>query len=178
MSTGKSNKTMIKRDIKPICFNLNRARGDFVINSKKLIITRSITSKSIKNSKEAVPILIDLIDTNPYQNLHEIEPNRCNLTNFDKNRRVTCIRNYMRSSRTDATLQLLMITNLYKACKRSDLTDAALQTKYNSWHILTNKLEVGLNRWQPCLLKELDEIYSTPTPKWWRKPKSNGTITS
>ena len=53
---------MIKRDIKPICFNLNRARGDFVINSKKLIITRSITSKSIKNGKETLTILIDLAD--------------------------------------------------------------------------------------------------------------------
>jgi 5-bromo-4-chloroindolyl phosphate hydrolysis protein len=53
---------MIQRDIKPIRANLNRARGDFVTNSKKLIITRSITSKSIKNSKETLPILIDLTD--------------------------------------------------------------------------------------------------------------------
>jgi hypothetical protein len=28
---------------------------------------------------------------------------------------------------------------------------------------------------QPCLPKELVEIYSTPTPKGWRKPKSKGT---
>ena len=139
-----------------------------------LIITRSITSKSIKNSKEAVPILIDLIDTNPYQNLHEIEPNRCNLTNFDKNRRVTCTRNCKRLSWTDATSQLLMITNLYKACKRSDLTDAALQTKYKSGWILTNKPEVGHNRCSPAY-QELAEIYSTPTPKGWRKLKSKGT---
>jgi hypothetical protein len=27
---------------------------------------------------------------------------------------------------------------------------------------------------QPCLPKELVEIYSTPTPKGWRKPKSRG----
>ena len=53
---------MNQRDIKPIRFNLNRARGDFVTNSKKLIITRLITSKSIKSSKEALPILIDLAD--------------------------------------------------------------------------------------------------------------------
>ena len=53
---------MIKRDIKPIRFNLNWARADFVTNSKKLIITRSITSKSIKNSKEMLPILIDQVD--------------------------------------------------------------------------------------------------------------------
>ena len=25
------------------------------------------------------------------------------------------------------------------------------------------------------LAKELIEIYSTPTPKWWREPKSKGT---
>ena len=53
---------MIKRNIKPIHFNLNWVRGDFVTNSKKLIITRSITSKSIKNSKETLPMLIDLAD--------------------------------------------------------------------------------------------------------------------
>ena len=35
--------------------------------------------------------------------------------------------------------------------RRSDLTDAAL------------------------LVKELVEIYSTPTPKGWREPKSKGT---
>ena len=51
---------MIKRDIKSIRFNLNWARGDFVTNSKKLTITKLITSKSIKNSKETLPILIDL----------------------------------------------------------------------------------------------------------------------
>jgi ribosomal protein S17E len=37
-------------------------KDDFVTNSKKLIITRSITSKSIKNRKETLPILIDLAD--------------------------------------------------------------------------------------------------------------------
>ena len=65
----------------------------------------------------------------------------------------------------------LMITNLYKACKMSDLTDAALQTKYKSWRILTNKSKVGPNRWQPYLLEELAEIYSTPTPKGGTGPK-------
>jgi hypothetical protein len=28
---------------------------------------------------------------------------------------------------------------------------------------------------QPCLLEELTEIYSTPTPKGWHKLKSKGT---
>ena len=38
----------------------------------------------------------------------------------------------------------LTITNLYKACKRSDQTDAALQIGYKSRRILIDKPEVGL----------------------------------
>ena len=97
---------MIKRDIKPICFNLNRARGDFVINSKKLIITRSITSKSIKNSKKTLPILIDLAD------------------NYSVSKFVRDTR------RTEATIQILIRIkgNLYQIIVRdTSQTDATLQ---------------------------------------------------
>ena len=42
--------------------------------------------------------------------------------------------------------------------------DGYSQTSQRSGHLM-----------QPCLPKELVEIYSTPTPKGWRKPKSKGT---
>ena len=56
-------------------FNPDRAIGDIMLNSK-LFNTISIT--------------------NPYQNLYEIELDRCSRTNFDKNQRVTCISNCKR----------------------------------------------------------------------------------
>jgi hypothetical protein len=48
--------------MKPIYLHLNWAKGDVVTDSEKLIITRSIASKSTKSSKETLPILVDLTD--------------------------------------------------------------------------------------------------------------------
>ena len=51
-----------------------------------------------------------------------------------------------------------------------NLTDAALQTKAQAMMVLTDKPEVGQTD-AALLVKELVEIYTTPTPKDWRKAK-------
>ena len=51
-----------------------------------------------------------------------------------------------------------------------DRIDATVQTEVQAMTVLTNKPEVG--RTDVALLaEELTEIYSTPTPKGWSKPK-------
>jgi hypothetical protein len=66
---------------------------------------------------------------------------------------------------------LLMITNLYRACKRSNLTDATLQSISRDGYSQTNRRSDLTDA--AMLADELTEIYSTPTPKGLIKRAAN-----
>ena len=51
-----------------------------------------------------------------------------------------------------------------------DRIDAAVRTEVYAMMVLTSKPEVGQTD-AALLAEELTEIYSTPTPKGWPKPK-------